>query len=160
MSLSSLFSFCLNVVTAKFWTSNWCPQNFKVSAEDTLSIPLPIKSHLQHDLSQRIENCQFSALYDSGNLADRARILSILSVHASSWLQVVPSPRLGFDLAPNEMQWSIKWWLGLPLTPEALRPNILKCSGSPIATSQTTDALWNVLYIKYKKYNEHLKSIL
>ena len=35
-----------------------------------------------------------------------------------SWLQVVPSPRLGFDLAPNEMQWSIKWWLGLPLTPE------------------------------------------
>ena len=60
----------------------------------------------------------FSALYDSGNLADRARILSISSVHASSWLQVVPSPRLGFDLAPNEMQWSIKWWLGLPLTPE------------------------------------------
>ena len=41
-----------------------------------------------------------------------------LHVHASSWLQVVPFPRLGFDLAPNEMQWSIKWWLGLPLTPE------------------------------------------
>ena len=32
--------------------------------------------------------------------------------------------------------------------------------GSPIATSQKTVALWNVLYIKYKKYNEHLKSIL
>ena len=92
--------------------------NLQVSAEDTLSIPLPIKSHLQHDLSQRIENCQFSALYDSGNLADWASILSISSVHASSWLQVVPSPRLSFDLAPNEMQWSIKWWLGLPLTPE------------------------------------------
>ena len=30
----------------------------------------------------------------------------------------IPSPRLGFDMAPNEMQWSIKWWLGLPLTPE------------------------------------------
>ena len=29
-----------------------------------------------------------------------------------------PSPRLGFDLAPNEMQWSIKSWLGLPLKPE------------------------------------------
>ena len=65
-----------------------------------------------------LENCQFSALYDSGSLADRARILPISSVHASSWLQVVPSPRLGFDLAPNEVQWSIKWWLGLPLTPE------------------------------------------
>ena len=51
------------------------------------------------------------------SLADRARLLSISSVHASLWLQVVPSPRLEFDLAPNEMQWSIKWWLGLPLTP-------------------------------------------
>ena len=39
-------------------------------------------------------------------------------MHASSWLQAVLSPRLGFDLALNEMQWSIKWWLGLPLTPE------------------------------------------
>ena len=64
----------------------------QVSAEDTLSIPLPMKSHLQHELSQRIENCQFRALYDTSSLADRARILSISSVHASSWLQAVPSP--------------------------------------------------------------------
>ena len=92
--------------------------NLQVSAEDTLSIPLPMKSYLQHELSQRIENCQFSALYDTSSLADRARMLSISSVHASSWLQAVPSPRLGLDMAPNEMQWSIKWWLGLPLTPE------------------------------------------
>ena len=27
-----------------------------------------------------------------------------------------PLPRLGFDMALNEMQWAIKWWLGLPLT--------------------------------------------
>ena len=47
-------------------------------------------------------------------------LVYISSVHASSWLQAVPFPtcRLGFDMAPNEMQWSIKWWLGLPLTPE------------------------------------------
>ena len=38
-------------------------------------------------------------------------------MHASSWLQVVLTPWLGFDMAPNEMQWIIKWWLGLPLTP-------------------------------------------
>ena len=56
------------------------------------------------------------ALYDSGSLADRTRLLSVSSVHASSWLQVVPSPRLGFDLATNEMQWSVKWWLGLLMT--------------------------------------------
>ena len=37
--------------------------NLQGFAEDTLSIPLPMKSHLQHELSQRIENCQFSALY-------------------------------------------------------------------------------------------------
>ncbi|KAL5475702.1 hypothetical protein EMCRGX_G025549 [Ephydatia muelleri] len=92
--------------------------NLQVSAEDTVSIPLPTKSHFQHDLSQRIENCQFHALYNSGSLADRARLLSISSAHASSWLQVVPSPRQGCDMATSEMQWGIKWWLGLPLTPE------------------------------------------
>ncbi|KAL5484316.1 hypothetical protein EMCRGX_G020790 [Ephydatia muelleri] len=92
--------------------------NLQVSAEDTVSIPLPMKSHFQHDLSQRIENCQFHALYNSGSLADRARLLSISSAHASSWLQVVPSPRQGCDMATSEMQWGIKWWLGLPLTPE------------------------------------------
>ena len=27
---TSLLSLCLNVVTTKFWTSNWCPQDFKV----------------------------------------------------------------------------------------------------------------------------------
>ena len=47
--------------------------NLQVSAVDTLSIPLPMQSHLQHELSQRIENCQFSALYDTSSLADRAR---------------------------------------------------------------------------------------
>ena len=92
--------------------------NLQVSAEDTVSVALPTKSHFQHDLSQRIENCQFHALYNLGSLADRARLLSISSAHASSWLQVVPFPRQGCDMATSEMQWGIKWWLGLPLTPE------------------------------------------
>lgn len=39
-------------------------------------------------------------------------------MRASSFLQVVTSPRLGLDMAPNKMQWTIKWWLSLPLTPE------------------------------------------
>ena len=30
----------------------------------------------------------------------------------------LPSPRQGCDLTTSEMQWGIKWWLGLPLTPE------------------------------------------
>ena len=64
--------------------------NLQVSAEDTVSIPLPTKSHFQHDLSQRIENCQFHALYNSGSLADRARLLSISSAHGFRW-----SPPLG-----------------------------------------------------------------
>ena len=67
--------------------------NLPVSAEDTVSIPLPTKSHFQHDLSQRIENCQFHALYYSGSLADRAHLLSISSAlppHGFRW-----SPPLG-----------------------------------------------------------------
>ena len=77
--------------------------NLQVSAEDIYYQSLCQSCLIlsMHDLSQRIENCQFSALYDSGYLADQARILAILSVHASSLLQVVPSPSLGFDLAPN-----------------------------------------------------------
>ena len=121
---------------------------------------------------QRIENCQFSALYDSGSLADHTRILSILSVHVFSWLQAVPSPRLGFDMAPNEMQWCIKWWLGLPLTPEgevcAYRPDkaldahhavTCKFGGDVVARHNT---LRNAIFEFYKRalLNQNWKLVL
>ena len=52
-------------------------------------------------------------LFNSSSLADRARLLSISSPHASSWLSVVPSEGLGLHLNPDQFQVAIKWWLGL-----------------------------------------------
>ena len=37
---------------------------------------------------------------------------------AHAWLKVQPSPKLGLALVPDEAQVILKWWLGLPLTPE------------------------------------------
>ena len=48
-------------------------------------------------------------------LADRARLLSVSSPHASSRLRVTPSPALGLHLTPPECQFAIKWWLGIQL---------------------------------------------
>ena len=64
--------------------------NLQVSAEDTLSIPLPIKSHIEHDLSQRIINCQFSALCDSGSLADRGLVYSSFPLCMSRHESLLP----------------------------------------------------------------------
>ncbi|KAL5468738.1 hypothetical protein EMCRGX_G029849 [Ephydatia muelleri] len=64
-------------------------------------------------LSAKIDDTQFNQLFNSSSLADRARLLSISSPHASSWLSVVPSEGLGLHLNPDQFQVAIKWWLGL-----------------------------------------------
>ena len=46
-------------------------------------------------------------------IADRARLLSVSSPHAASWVSVIPSKGLGLHLQPSEFQVVIKWWLGL-----------------------------------------------
>eukprot|EP00731_Ephydatia_muelleri_P003120 Em0001g3120a len=68
---------------------------------------------IQKALSAKIDDFQFNQLFDSSSLADRARLLSISSPHASSWLSVVPSEGLGLHLNPDQFQVAIKWWLGL-----------------------------------------------
>ena len=45
--------------------------------------------------------------------ADKARQLSVSSVHTSSWLLATPSPDLGLHLDPDEIQMAIKWWLDI-----------------------------------------------
>ena len=67
----------------------------------------------QHTLSAALENIQFNSLFSQSSVADKARLLSVSSPHASAWLSVVPSPGLGLSLDPNEHQMAIKWWLGL-----------------------------------------------
>ena len=55
----------------------------------------------------------FNLLLENSSTADRARLLSVSSAHASSWMSVVPSEGLGLHLDPPVHQVAIKWWLGL-----------------------------------------------
>ena len=63
-------------------------------------------------------------------MADKARLLSVSSPHASAWLSVVPSPGLGLSLDPNEHQMAIKWWLGLNTSPGS--PPCALCPEHPL----------------------------
>ena len=63
-------------------------------------------------------------------MADKARLLSVSSSHASAWLSVVPSPGLGLSLDPNEHQMAIKWWLGLNTSPGS--PPCALCPEHPL----------------------------
>ena len=67
----------------------------------------------QKVLSNKIDNHLFNILYEQSSAADRARLLSVSSPHAASWVSVIPSEGLGLHLQPSEFQVAIKWWLGL-----------------------------------------------
>ena len=56
-------------------------------------------------LSDAIEEIQFNSLLNSCSLADKARLLSVPSPHASVWISV--GPQLG------TAQTAVKWWLGV-----------------------------------------------
>ena len=88
--------------------------NSSVSPSDVVSVEsLAQRPPIQKALSAKIDDFQFNQLFNSSSLADRARLLSISSPHASSWLSVVPSEGLGLHLNPDQFQVAIKWWLGL-----------------------------------------------
>eukprot|EP00731_Ephydatia_muelleri_P021595 Em0014g186a len=67
----------------------------------------------QKDLSARLENYQFEQLLFQSSPANRARLLSVSSHHAASWLSVIPSVGLNLHLEPDEFQTALKWWLGI-----------------------------------------------
>ncbi|KAL5509314.1 hypothetical protein EMCRGX_G004656 [Ephydatia muelleri] len=69
-------------------------------------------------------------LMETSSVADKARLLSVSSPHASAWLSVVPSPGLGLSLDPNEHQMAIKWWLGLNTSPGS--PPCALCPEHPL----------------------------
>eukprot|EP00731_Ephydatia_muelleri_P025227 Em0017g310a len=103
---SSLSSLHLTSAIGKF--------NSSVSPSDVVSVEsFAQRPPIQKDLSAKIDDFQFNQLFNSSSLADRARLLSISSPHASSWLSVVPSEGLGLHLNPDQFQVAIKWWLGL-----------------------------------------------
>ena len=89
-----------------------------VPLSDSLSIS-SLEGHTptQKKLSDAIEEMQFNSLLTSCSLADKARLLSVSSPHASAWISVVPSLSLGLYLDPSEFQTSVKWSLSLDGNP-------------------------------------------
>ena len=67
----------------------------------------------QRALSKKIEDHQFSVLYEASPPADKARLLSTSDPHASSWLLVTVATGLDLHLDPNELHTAVKWWLGV-----------------------------------------------
>ena len=74
---------------------------------------LSASSVQQNKLSSMLDTHMFNLMLENSSTADRARLLSVSSAHASSWLLVVPSQGLGLHLDPPVHQTAIKWWLGL-----------------------------------------------
>ena len=81
-----------------------------ISVESVLDVP-----PRQHALSSHIEEADISSLFSD---ATTVTLQAISAPQAHAWLKVQPSPKLGLALMPDEVQVILKWWLGLPLTPE------------------------------------------
>ncbi|KAL5473538.1 hypothetical protein EMCRGX_G028029 [Ephydatia muelleri] len=77
----------------------------------------------QKKLSAGIENHQFDQLCATSTPANRARLLSASSRHASSWLAVIPSRGLNLCMEPEEFQVALKWWLGMDTSPQQRCPH-------------------------------------
>ena len=91
------------------------PTSDAVCVEDVLTSPLHQKM-----LSTKVNNHLFNLLLGNSFPADRARLLSVSSPHAASWISVIPSKGLGLHLEPSEFQVAIKWWLGLDTSSGAM----------------------------------------
>ena len=106
----------LSPSSGKYLSSSVDLYNSLVDPQDSLTPESVGNSHLsQKVLSSKIEDRQFSNLFHSATLTDRARLLSISSSHTSAWLFVTPSPLLNLHLEPAEFQVALKWWLGIPV---------------------------------------------
>ena len=85
------------------------PPDMALQIDAILSAP----SVQQNKLSSMLDTHMFNLMLENSSTVDRARLLSVSSAHASSWLSVVPSQGLGQHLDPPVHQIAIKWWLGL-----------------------------------------------
>eukprot|EP00731_Ephydatia_muelleri_P031367 Em0022g881a len=94
--------------------------NGKVACCEQLSVEevLATSQH-QHKLSSAIEKAGFLSLLYGTSTVDKARLLTISAPQAHAWLRAQPSPKLGLDLLPNEVQALVKWWLRLPVFTDA-----------------------------------------
>ncbi len=60
-----------------------------------------------------LDSFAFHSLLSSASPVNKARMLSVSSPHASSWITAIPSTRLKMHLDSAEYQMAIRWWLGL-----------------------------------------------
>ena len=97
--------------------------NSLVPSSETISIESVLTSPIhQKVLSNKTDSHLFNVLLEQSSPADRARLLSVSSPHAASWVSVIPSEGLGLHLQPSEFQVAIKWWLGLDTSGGSICP--------------------------------------
>ena len=103
--------FAPSLVSATQMFNSFLPPSEAINAEALLLTLVTQKS-----LSSKLDDYLFKVLLDMSSITDKARLLSVTSPHAGSWLSVTPSEGLGLHLDPSQFQIAIKWWLGLDLS--------------------------------------------
>ena len=94
--------------------------NQLVPAEDSIKFEDFLSSAIsQGKLSEKLDNQLLSSLMEASTVANKARLLSISSPHAASWLSMPPCERQGLHLEPSQFQVAVKWWLGLDTSGDA-----------------------------------------
>eukprot|EP00731_Ephydatia_muelleri_P031407 Em0022g921a len=126
--IASFLSSGLSPSSDRYISSSLHLYNSLVDPQDSITHESVGDSPLsQKVLSSKIEDQQFNNLFHNASVADRARLLSISSPHASAWLSVTPSPRLNLHLEPAEFQVALKWWLGIPVAQGQSCPHCPSC---------------------------------
>ena len=88
--------------------------NRLVPAEDSIKFEDFLSSAIsQGKISEKLDNQLLSSLMEASTVENKARLLSVSSPHAASWLSMPPCERQGLHLEPSQFQVAVKWWLGL-----------------------------------------------
>ena len=83
--------------------------NALVPPSDVITVKSALSSPLsQRELSKKLDDHLFQSMLMTSP-ANKARLLSVSTPHASSWLSVVPSVELSLHLDPAEFQAAVKW---------------------------------------------------
>ena len=80
-----------HLVSATQMFNSFLPPSDAINAEALLLTPVT-----QISLSSKLDDYLFKVLLDTSFIADKARLLSVSSPHAGSWLSVTPSEGLGY----------------------------------------------------------------
>ena len=106
--------------------------NASVSLSDAIQTDGLVSSPVhQKQLSSKIDIYQFNSILIASSVADKARLLSVSSPHAASWMSVVPSEGLSLQLQPSVFQLAVKWWLGLDTSNSSQCAQCIRSPWSP-----------------------------